>query len=208
MLDFLSSLCSDNLNAVASAVGSAADYFPEDIFERSPIHLSDLYDEDDTLTEFNDFAADCIDDIYDDADLLQYDDIYDDPTLCSDDSDFIYSGKGDDSMAQYTPYTTDDITYHGKTNRFAFQIEYTSLNGYRAYIIQAPPYGIRSDSLMATHRLTDNGRYYICWSEKIWDLQELKRVIALWCYATVMYIADGGDSLDAHAARLIAANRF
>ena len=102
---------------------------------------------------------------------------------------------------------TGDIPYRGKNYHFAFRCVRTLFIGYRAYIEEAPSYGRRSESLSATHRLRDGNRYYICWSEKIKSCEQMEAVIRLWTRATVMYIADGGPSLDAHAAKLIAANR-
>jgi len=100
----------------------------------------------------------------------------------------------------YSPYTAD-MTYRGRTYRFAFNITYTDSQGFRAYIQTSPSYGSRSDSLSSTHRLTDGNRHYICWNSTISSLSAMKAVIELWTKATVMYIADGG-TFDSHAARI------
>ena len=104
-------------------------------------------------------------------------------------------------MNNYSPYI-GDIRYRGRTYTFKFNITYSILQGYRAYIEDAPSYKSRDQSLNATHRLTDGNRYYICWNNRINDLSAMKAVIDLWAKATAMYIADGGPSLDAHAARI------
>lgn len=101
----------------------------------------------------------------------------------------------------YSPYI-GDLKYRGRSYHFEFQITNSFLQGYRAYIQVAPSYGSRSTSLSATHRIRDGNRYYICWNSKINDRSSMIAVIELWAKATVMYIVDGGESLDAHATRI------
>ena len=85
---------------------------------------------------------------------------------------------------------------------FVFRYQHTASTGYRAYIVSAPGYGSRSQGLHATHRLSDNGEYYVCWSDIIGTESEMDAVVELWSKATVMYIVLGGESLDPHAKRL------
>lgn len=101
----------------------------------------------------------------------------------------------------------DDIRYYGVDflgvrYEFVFRYQHTS-EGYRAYILSSPGYRSRSTNLSATHRLTDGGEYYVCWSQPIRKESEMDAVVALWCKATVMYIVLGGPSLDQHAKRLM-----
>ena len=114
-----------------------------------------------------------------------------------------FTSQEADSMSTSFRFT-GDIPYRGKNYHFEFQCVRTLFNGYRAYIEEAPSYGRRSDKLSATHRMRDGNRYYICWSEKIRSREKIEAVMRLWARATVMYIADGGPSLDAHAAKLMA----
>ncbi len=112
------------------------------------------------------------------------------------------SGLGGISMNHdYSPYI-GDITYRGRSYHFEFQITNSPSQGFRAYIQEAPSYGLRDESLSATHRLRDGDRYYICWNSRINDRSAMIAVIELWTKATVMYIADGGTSLDAYAERI------
>ena len=94
------------------------------------------------------------------------------------------------------------VEYCGNTYEFVFDYTHSCIEGYRAYIVSAPSYGVRSESLHKTHRLQSGDRYYICWSNKIHSLDEMNAVVELWAKATVMYIVHG-SSLDAHAARII-----
>ena len=104
-------------------------------------------------------------------------------------------------IMNYTDYIAD-IQYRGRNYHFRFKITKSDSDGFRAYIEEAPSYGSRSTSLHATHRLRDSNGHYICWNSRIDSLGAMKAVAQLWTKATVMYIADGGSSLDAHAERL------
>lgn len=98
---------------------------------------------------------------------------------------------------------TYSVAFGGRTYDFTFHYQNDPSNGYRAYILSMPGYGRRSESLVDTHRLKEDNRYYVCWSEKIWSEDALDAVVALWAKATVMYIVLGGSSIDEHAARLM-----
>lgn len=99
------------------------------------------------------------------------------------------------------------VTYNYKKRSYSFAFEYThsAENGYRAYIVSAPSYGRRSENLHSTHRFRDGSRYYICWSEKITTVTQMNAVAELWSKATVMYIANGGTSLDQYAEKIMRA---
>lgn len=95
--------------------------------------------------------------------------------------------------------------YKGRSYSFAFEYTHSDADGYRAYIVTAPGYGGRSENLHSTHRLRDGSRYYICWSEKITTVAQMDAVAELWSKATVMYIANGGSSLDQYAEKILRA---
>lgn len=101
----------------------------------------------------------------------------------------------------------DSIKYYrvdflNSSYEFVFRYQHSTTTGYRAYIVSAPSYGRRSTDLHSTHRLTDSGEHYVCWSSTIKTEREMDAVVDLWCKATVMYIILGG-SLDAHAKRIM-----
>lgn len=62
---------------------------------------------------------------------------------------------------------------------------------WRAYIDEQPPYGGRPTGMHETHRLTDNGRFYVCWAGRLRSEQEVRAVAALWADNTQKYIATG-----------------
>lgn len=81
-------------------------------------------------------------------------------------------------------------TKDGRTD-YGFSIEQQSDGSLRAFIASMPGYGSRSTDAHTTHRLTDNGRHFICWNKKLYDEDELKSVISLWSDATQEYIKSG-----------------
>ena len=104
----------------------------------------------------------------------------------------------------YTPYTAE-IPYRGRTYRFAFEIVNRGLWGFRAYIKRMPSYESRERSNAATWR-SGSISPYIWWDKLIYNISEMKAIIALWTRATVMYIADGGRMSD-HVKRLCLAEK-
>ena len=105
-------------------------------------------------------------------------------------------------MADFRYFT---VNYRGNSYEFQFRYTYRPYGGWRAYIVNAPSYGCRSESLAATHRLDGGHQYYVCWSEQIPTRTQLDAVVELWSKATVMYIVDGGPSLDKHVGKLLRA---
>lgn len=73
---------------------------------------------------------------------------------------------------------------------YEFTFEYIG-DGWRAWIDRQPGYGGRDSGSLATHRLTSNGRQYICWDQRIATLDDCKGVAALWADCTQVYIATG-----------------
>lgn len=62
----------------------------------------------------------------------------------------------------------------------------------RAYIIESPAYGRRSDTLHATHRLRDQfDRKFVCWDPEPTNPNVLAGVLALWVTSTTHYLATG-----------------
>ena len=108
--------------------------------------------------------------------------------------------KGKLRMDDYRYYRVD---YRGTRYEFKFRYTHSRSDGWRAYIVSAPSYAGRSESLSATHRLHGtNGEYYICWNSTIPEEKQMNAVVELWCRATVMYIVNGGESIDAYANKL------
>ncbi len=95
--------------------------------------------------------------------------------------------------------------YRGRKYTFRFEYRHSLTKGYRAYIIEAPSYGGRSESLQDTHRIRDGEEYYICWNQKIRKREQMDAVAELWSKATVMYIANGGKSIDQYVPRIMSA---
>lgn len=95
------------------------------------------------------------------------------------------------------------VNYCGVRYEFKFRYTYSRSEGWRAYIVSAPSYAGRSEGLSVTHRLHGvNGEYYICWNSIIPEEKQMNAVVELWCKATVMYIVNGGESIDAYANKL------
>jgi hypothetical protein len=85
------------------------------------------------------------------------------------------------------------IKYRTKDGRadYEFSFEQQSDGQWRAYIVSQPSYGNRGTGLMATHRLKDGRRYYVCWTKPLWTQSDLKKVVSLWADLTQRYIAYG-----------------
>lgn len=74
---------------------------------------------------------------------------------------------------------------------YFFSFEEQPTGNWRAYIEAQPSYGTRADGAHETHRLSDNGRRYICWTTALRSLDEAKTVAALWADKTQQYIRTG-----------------
>jgi hypothetical protein len=86
------------------------------------------------------------------------------------------------------------VTYRTRDGEadYEFSLEEQGGRVWRAYIVSQPSYQSRDRSLQATHRLIDEqGRYYVCWSTPVRELDDLKRIAALWSDRTQRYIKDG-----------------
>lgn len=62
--------------------------------------------------------------------------------------------------------------------------------GYRAYIKKGPSYGLRKQDMHSTHRMYD-GRYYICWTNKVHSEADMKTIARHWSDCTQAYIENG-----------------
>ena len=74
---------------------------------------------------------------------------------------------------------------------YGFSFEQTPQGVWRAYITSQPSYGSRNSSGHSTHRLTDRGRYYVCWTPEPRTLDDLKQVVKLWADRTQRYLKYG-----------------
>lgn len=85
------------------------------------------------------------------------------------------------------------IKYRCEDGHTDYFFEFVSLSDgtWRVYILGGPRYGSRDASLHATHRLMDNGHYYICWTDSLRSEQEARQVAKLWAEKTQEYIRTG-----------------
>jgi hypothetical protein len=89
---------------------------------------------------------------------------------------------------------TDSVIYYRTKDGLAdygFSFECQRDGTIRAYISSQPSYGSRDSSLHATHRLSDAGRHYICWTDPLWSEEAARQVAALWADSTQEYIKTG-----------------
>jgi len=98
-------------------------------------------------------------------------------------------------------------------------VEDGACHGWRAYILSHISYGIRSSSQTDVHRLTEsNSRMiglindfkrnnppldgtlarssdidYVCWTESVYSLEQMKSIASVWVDITAHYIRSGGS---------------
>lgn len=82
-------------------------------------------------------------------------------------------------------------TSRGRTYEFSFERQ--SNGNIRPYIVRQPDYRGRDSSCIATHRLYESGRPYICFTGIIHTANEATAVAEAWAKRTDVYI-DTGDS--------------
>jgi hypothetical protein len=96
--------------------------------------------------------------------------------------------RGEKAMSERRTYRTED-------GRFFFRFCFETISGgvYRIYIDDAPSYSAygRDESLHATHRLRDGGRFYVCWTDSLRTFEHAKSVAKLWAEATARYLKTG-----------------
>ena len=104
------------------------------------------------------------------------------------------------STASYTPASTAQanghavrVRYRTKDGRadYSFSFEQQPDGAWRAYIADQPSYQGREDDAHTTHRLSDGGRKYVCWTDPLRSLEQVKQVAAMWADATQKYIQSG-----------------
>ncbi len=74
---------------------------------------------------------------------------------------------------------------------YAFSFEEQQDGTWRVYVDGQPSYQGRASGAHATHRLSDGGRKYICWTESLSTLDAAKQVAATWADKTQGYIRTG-----------------
>lgn len=91
-----------------------------------------------------------------------------------------------ESIIQTTLYRTKD----GQAD-YSFSLERQSGGTWRVYIANQPDYKGRKSDAHSTHRFSDGGRKYICWTDPLQSLNQAKQVAAAWADATQEYIRSG-----------------
>ena len=74
---------------------------------------------------------------------------------------------------------------------YSYSIEQQRDGTWRVYIEGQPDYKGRDNDAHTTHRLSDGGRKYICWTAPLQTLGQAKQVAAMWADATQKYIQSG-----------------
>lgn len=86
------------------------------------------------------------------------------------------------------------IWYRTKDGLADYQFDIVSIGSsgeYRAYIEQQPSYGNRDTGAHPTHRLSESGRHYVCWTQSLRSEADARSIAALWADATQEYIRTG-----------------
>ena len=81
---------------------------------------------------------------------------------------------------------------HGQIDR-EYRFKYKKVgNGWRAYILRTPSFGVRNTGSGIIHRLTDNnGQFYICWDRQVDTLKDMQTISRHWADSIQEYIATG-----------------
>ncbi len=85
-------------------------------------------------------------------------------------------------------YANDRYGTREKEYRFNYKKDERS---WRAYILKMPGLGNRDSSGIATHRLYDNGRPYICWDSPVNSLKDMQTISKVWADNIQEYITNG-----------------
>jgi len=86
------------------------------------------------------------------------------------------------------------LTYRTLDGMLTIPFEFVQVGGgWRIYILSSPPYDAfgRDSSNLATHRLSEGGRFFICWGGHISSLNAAKGVAALWSEKSSQYLRTG-----------------
>lgn len=80
---------------------------------------------------------------------------------------------------------------HGSSDR-EYRFNYKKVNGtWRAYIIRMPSLGNRQAGGVATHRMWDESKPYICWDSSVNSLRDMQTISRVWADNIQEYIATG-----------------
>jgi hypothetical protein len=74
---------------------------------------------------------------------------------------------------------------------YKFSFEKESSSNWRAYILSQPSYRGRAEDADSTHRLTNKGRKYICWTDRLKTQEQAESVASVWADYTQDYIRTG-----------------
>ena len=89
-------------------------------------------------------------------------------------------------MKQTAYYRTKD----GKAD-YLFSFEKQTDGTWMAFILNQPSYGDRETDNHSTHRLQEDDRDYVCWTDPLETQEQARTVAALWADATQNYIKNG-----------------
>lgn len=92
-----------------------------------------------------------------------------------------------------SPMRTGTDTYRTRSglHRFTFEFQERSDGNWRVYITSQPDYCGRDDDAYSTHRLTDGGRRYVCWTGELRTIRDAKQVAQTWAEKTERYVRFG-----------------
>lgn len=74
---------------------------------------------------------------------------------------------------------------------YQFSFEEQPEDDWRIYIEWQPSYQGRETGIDATHRWSEDDRFYVCWTEDLHSLDDAKNIAALWADTTQNYIRTG-----------------
>lgn len=85
------------------------------------------------------------------------------------------------------------IYYRTKDGRadYSFSFEQVRDGYWRAYIMGMPSYGTRRTDASTTHRLSEGGRSFVCWSGSLKSEEDARQVAKKWADMTQVYIRTG-----------------
>ena len=103
----------------------------------------------------------------------------------------------DNPLSQHEKSTMRSIidTYRTKSgaHQYTFRFQEQQNGIWTAYIASQPDYCGRPDDAHSTHRLSDSGGRYVCWTKPLRTLREAKLVATTWCEKTEQYIRYGKE---------------
>ena len=80
---------------------------------------------------------------------------------------------------------------HGRNDKM-YKFNYKKVGyAWKAYILRMPDLNGRSGDCSITHRLHDDGGYYVCWDRPVSTLKEMQTISRVWADSIQEYIATG-----------------